>query len=481
MRDMRLLILLAVVSGVLAGESDTYTQGLAELRRAQTDHAALVPAIRLLAKAAAEFEASGDVRVTEVNSALYWARKRMTLADTGAVKSDTVVVQKIEAVSKVIPVDQAKAMLDAAETFAAKSQDSLLIAVRFFEVADRFPETLEGRKAMSKSLEAMARVGTEKLVVYKSVATDGKAFIQSEPAGAQIILVTDEGRKDTGKKTPSLIELPKGQQFVELILKGFKPGKLGMTINGTINKPDRLLLDPLTVPIDVIFEPGWRVFVNGKIARATETPCTIELTLGKHELGLAKEGFADIKQAIEVVDSGVKVDIKGKISKGVSTLINLSKKQWQVVFRSDDPQYWNTNTQTGQHFSVLLDSVPGDIRFLKVTRTDTNEDVVIPVTKDGLQAMGAGQKYGWNGSNAKSWGGYHLGIYDLKKVINANTPKGADICVALDGGKGYSGWGFGHMPHANDSTYCTWGGKEIKKTVLEISVAIGMDERTLLK
>jgi hypothetical protein len=90
-RVLPAVICLTLVSLLHAGEANdaeaAYKQGIAKLRDAQADHAALVPATKLLAQAAALYEAAGDeAKVVEVNSCLYWARKKFTLADTEVMK-----------------------------------------------------------------------------------------------------------------------------------------------------------------------------------------------------------------------------------------------------------------------------------------------------------------------------------------------------------------------------------------------------------
>ena len=336
-------LLVVLPAFVFAEEPDAvYKQGVAKLRDAQADHAALVPATKLLAQAAALYEAAGDeAKTAEVNSCLYWAKKKFTLADTEAVKGDAVAVKRMETVAKAIPASEAKAMLEKAETFAkGHADDPLLTAIRYFEVGDRFPETAEGRKAIQQSLAAMQKVGEKaKLETYKPAPTDGKAFIKSEPAGAAIVLVNaDGGKLDTGKVTPALVQLPVGKQSLELTLKGHKPATLAVEVDGkAIAKPDAATLEPLTVPVDVIFEDGWTVFVDGKPAKASgagkaETPCTVELPIGNHELGLAKDGFMDIKQRMTVAEDGVKqpsgiaassVEIKAKPVKGTSLFASI--------------------------------------------------------------------------------------------------------------------------------------------------------------
>ncbi|HEY3320492.1 MAG TPA: hypothetical protein VGP72_08500 [Planctomycetota bacterium] len=348
-------IILLLISSARASDADnaddTYKQGLAKLREAQTDHAALVPAVKLLAKAAALFEKVGaEPKVTEINSCLYWAKKRMTLADTKLLEEPEA-VKKLDEVIKPLAGTDAKTMLEKAEAFAAKAEP-LLAAVRLFEVADRFPDSTEGKKAMGLCLTAMAKIGSEQLAVYKPATTDGRAFIQSEPPGAAILVVADDGAKDTGKRTPSLIDLPKGAQTIELRLKGWKPVRQALQIGETVIKPERIVLSAPTTQIDVLYEPGWTVFVDGKFAKASgsrnaETPCTVELPLGSHELGLAKEGFLDIKQRFETIEGGVKgsggtfsnsLEIKARPSKGTSVLANIALKD-KIVGKWKSAQY----------------------------------------------------------------------------------------------------------------------------------------------
>ena len=163
---------------------------------------------------------------------------------------------------------------------------------------------------------------------------DGRAFIQSEPAGASIFLVAPEGKKDTGSKTPALVQLPKGKQTINLVAKGFKEATVNVEVADVIAKPEKVILSPIVVRIDMVFEEGWQVFVDGKPAKV-ETPCTVELPLGSREIGLAKDGFMDIKQRITVGEDGVKqpsgtvtsMEIKTRPSKGYGQLVAAAKAE----------------------------------------------------------------------------------------------------------------------------------------------------------
>src|SRR6185436_4090070 len=168
--------LLIVMSCCAEDAEGVYQDGLAKLRLAQTDHSQLVSATKLLAKAASLFETAGDEnKSAEVNSCLYWAKKKMTLADTQAVKGNAEVAKRLETTAREIPVSEAEAMLKKADAFAqGHADDPLLVSIRYYEIADRFADVPEGKKAMQQSLAAMQKVGEKaKLAEYKPTATDG--------------------------------------------------------------------------------------------------------------------------------------------------------------------------------------------------------------------------------------------------------------------------------------------------------------------
>ena len=323
---------------------DLQKRGIDALKASQTKPDAIVAAARYFAEASMKYEADGrnDLAV-EANSFLYYCKKKMTNKDVDAFLKDeapTVTARIKEVEANTIGLSEAQTYLDRADKFAKVHPTELfLITVRYFEVAERFKDTDAGRSAMNKSLEAMQKVigsSAEKFNKYKPAATDGRAFIKSIPAGATILLVSPDGEKlDTGKLTPALIQLPIGPQDIELTFKTSKPATLHIEIDGAnIFKPDTLTLEPKTVPIDIVFEDGWRVFVSDHVAKpsnggATETPCTVELPLGDQEVCLVKPGFVDIHQKVKVEEEGIRVsgdkfknsmELKIKPTKGTSKL-----------------------------------------------------------------------------------------------------------------------------------------------------------------
>jgi len=96
---------------------------------------------------------------------------------------------------------------------------------------------------------------------------NGRSFIQSEPNGASIFLITKEGRKDTGKKTPGLIETSKGTQVVELNLKGFEVTRLDMDIQNKIVRPKTINLKSLNKIKETIGGYPLTIKINNKIIK----------------------------------------------------------------------------------------------------------------------------------------------------------------------------------------------------------------------
>jgi serine/threonine protein kinase len=157
----------------------------------------------------------------------------------------------------------------------------------------------------------------------------------------------------------------------------------------------------------------------------------------------------------------------------------LAKKpeRWTVLFRSDDPSVWDTDSPEPK-FAVPLQRAPQDIRYLRLRRLDTDEFLIVPISYNLLDgaARGTRQTHWWNGTNKQAFGGRHLGIAEepLKKfpsnsniisVMNSPERVGWDV---------YTGSGFGHkcQNDAEGQCYC-WRGAQIPKTVFEVAVTAG--------
>lgn len=182
------VLLLACLSCFPDDADDIFAKGMAELQASQSDHSRLMPAIKLLIDAEALFEKAGNnEKAANANSSIYWARKRMTVADLG-ISPPAEVSAKLESVSKPIPDTQAADMLSKAEAFAkAHSEDHLAIAIRFFEIADRFPLSEHGRRAMKTSLDEMQK-STVAVVKLKLDSVKGLPPDKAFASGTKVVM-----------------------------------------------------------------------------------------------------------------------------------------------------------------------------------------------------------------------------------------------------------------------------------------------------
>ncbi len=147
------------------GEDDAATfetRGVEALYMSQTESGAIVTAAVQFSKASAAYEAAGnETKATEMNSFLYWCKKKMTLQQcdefvSGKTPEAQSVGKKLADVGVAPPAVDAAAFLSRAEEFARlHPNDHLLIAVRYFEVADRFRGTDESLTAQDRSLREM--------------------------------------------------------------------------------------------------------------------------------------------------------------------------------------------------------------------------------------------------------------------------------------------------------------------------------------
>ncbi len=136
-------------------------KGIQALKDSQANPRKIVDAARFFAKAAAMFsDGANEEQSVEMNSFLYWCKKKMTMEDIDAFTKggETAVSNKLAAVEKLAPkVDEAQKWFDRAEQFAKKTPgEHLLIAIRFFEVADRFKGTEASLAAQDRSLKENA-------------------------------------------------------------------------------------------------------------------------------------------------------------------------------------------------------------------------------------------------------------------------------------------------------------------------------------
>jgi hypothetical protein len=142
---------------------------------------------------------------------------------------------------------------------------------------------------------------------------------------------------------------------------------------------------------------------------------------------------------------------------------------WTVLFRSDDPSVWNTQS-SGDKFAIPVRQAHSSIRFLRLKRMDTGESIILPITRKDLardNRPNPVEGCWWNGTNHNEWGGRHLGVAQVPPA--AANQKGA-ITIAGHNFDWWTGSGFGHRWGMDDKQGHCWQGKEVPKTVFEIAV-----------
>lgn len=159
------LLILGIALGITVHAQDAtelHQKGIAALKESQINPREIVQAARLFSKAAELYEAEGKTDLAvEMNSYLYWCKKKMNIEDinkfAGAADGGGKKLVSVDA--QPVPDQEAKVYFERAQKFAeANPTEPLLVAIRYFEVADRFKKTDLGLKAMDESLKAMQKI-----------------------------------------------------------------------------------------------------------------------------------------------------------------------------------------------------------------------------------------------------------------------------------------------------------------------------------
>jgi hypothetical protein len=202
---------------------------------------------------------------------------------------------------------------------------------------------------------------------------DGKLYVQSEPAGATILVEVEQELRDTGKKTPAMVNPAKGKALVVVRMDKYHDGRAEAEIGEGIAKTGIIKMDAEKINVDILFiEDGWRVYVDGNPTndmggKNALTPCTISMSLGEREITLSKNGFVDITQ--KIIISKNMYEITGKITKSkqkptiVAATIDfdkLTEEQWKtidgiekVIMANEKETHTGIDILDGQEFIII--------------------------------------------------------------------------------------------------------------------------------
>jgi len=205
--------ILLTISAFSAEDAAYFHQrGIQALKESQTNPKAILEAARSFAKAQVLYcKAADEPNAREMNAYLYWCRKKMTLADIDQLAKETPT-----AAVPAPKADQAREWLNRAEEFAKVHPDEhLLIAVRFFEVADRFQGAPESLAAQSRSLQEQT-LASKVADVPKTVAVgpeEAKKRIADAPTAVVIPAVPAK------RAVPPIAKLKESEVVLKEVLK----------------------------------------------------------------------------------------------------------------------------------------------------------------------------------------------------------------------------------------------------------------------
>jgi hypothetical protein len=144
---------------------------------------------------------------------------------------------------------------------------------------------------------------------------------------------------------------------------------------------------------------------------------------------------------------------------------------WTIIFRSDDPALWNTDTR-GKAIPVKY--APEEFRYVRLRRMDTGEALIVrlcPEQLSGDNQPNPESRFWWNGTGKEAGKGRHLGIVEGPRVKFPG--RRGMIAVRSEGWDGWIGSGFGHKYGVDDGQQYAWRGKEIPRTAFEVAVSDG--------
>ncbi|HLX60890.1 MAG TPA: hypothetical protein VKX17_06370 [Planctomycetota bacterium] len=182
-----LVVLLCLLAFAARSEdaAELEAKGIAALKLSQNESDAIVSAAIYFGQATELYQsAKNNEKATEMNSFLYWCKKKMTLQQMDAFLKggdaiNVKIAQRMKEIEAAPPPDEAQAYFNRADAYAnAHPNEHLLIAMRFYEVADRFKGTDLSLQAQDRSLKEMT--------LEKGGAANTSASARENPVAAPV-------------------------------------------------------------------------------------------------------------------------------------------------------------------------------------------------------------------------------------------------------------------------------------------------------
>jgi len=182
-------------------------KGIAALKLSQVESDAIISAAIYFGQASDLYQSvKNDEKATEMNSFLYWCKKKMTSHQIdeflkGGSAINAKIAQRMKEIEAAPPPDEAQTYFNRAEAYAnAHPNEHLLIAVRFYEVADRFKGTDLSLQAQDRLLK---EITLEKTGIANAGAKENPIVAPPEP-GKKVAMPAAAKQKESEKTIKDL-------------------------------------------------------------------------------------------------------------------------------------------------------------------------------------------------------------------------------------------------------------------------------------
>ena len=346
--------------------------------------------------------------------------------DVNRIEMKAGVLEQAAKRSRLTP-DQRAAIADAALKVidAAIGEDN-------FDVAKRLGKQASQLARLSKDTDLLQEV----VAKNKAVDAAAKAYADVEKAAVKLKQTPDD--PDANTKVGKYLCFTKGdwQKGLQMLVKGS--------------------------------DASLKALATKDLAGAASGEAQVKLGDAWWDAGNKRRAVHWYTQALPGLTGFVKDRVEKRMEEGAATGASVAGA-WTVIFRSANPAIWNTDIKQGRNaFAMSLAKVPDRVKYLRLKRCDTDDYVIIEMSKERLGTTSNDGRIGWNGKCFLACDTRWLGIYDKADDVNVPghlfTDAGQNLC---------GGWGFGSKSYALGKQFYGWSGVEIPDTVFEIAVKSG--------
>ena len=310
-------------------------------------------------------------------------------------------------------------------------------------------------------------LGKEQSIVAQLVPAFGRVRIISEPPGAGVF----SGPEDLGR-TPAVVEIAEGRQSINLILDGYKPADIDVSIMAdTETELAPVILEKADGMLSVRTRPsGANVTVDGKYRG--QSPVRVALAPGqKYLIGLSKAGYGKTTRSVrlkaaegQVLDvdlaarygeielaiapADATIFVNGRQQPAGTAKLRLPASPQRIEVRRSGYETWKKTITPRpgypQRVSVRLRTAD-QVRVAGIKQTlNTSQGQVLRYVNPGSFRMGAsrrepGRRANETLRNVKLTRAFYIGTREITNrefsMFRQNHDSGADLAAALAGDK----------------------------------------------